>query len=195
MNVYLPDDLAAAVKRARIPMSGVCQRALEAAVEGVERLERLGISIEQGRPMSQPADERIGDLRRSAAAVRWAAGPREDPPPALVEPIGAAYALDALKNTHDGVKQWVFQAESLAAAAAAVAVARRLGAPAMFVELLERRVEAESRALEGISLSTDPDVQRLLLLLADLEELCHPAPPLAAPHATAGRRAKASPAR
>ena len=33
INVYLPDDLAAAVRDAQVPVSAVCQNALERAVE------------------------------------------------------------------------------------------------------------------------------------------------------------------
>ncbi|MDQ1521366.1 MAG: hypothetical protein QOI55_2439, partial [Actinomycetota bacterium] len=49
INVYLPDDLAEAVREARIPVSAVCQRALEdalrhstAATESTRALEEAG---------------------------------------------------------------------------------------------------------------------------------------------------------
>jgi ATP-dependent Clp protease ATP-binding subunit ClpC len=42
INVYLPDDLAAAVRDARLPVSGVCQAALERAVRDVESARNLG---------------------------------------------------------------------------------------------------------------------------------------------------------
>ena len=35
INVYLPDDLADAVKEAGIPVSAICQRSLEQAVRRV----------------------------------------------------------------------------------------------------------------------------------------------------------------
>ena len=38
INVYLPDDLAAAVRDAQIPVSAVCQAALERAVRDVSAL-------------------------------------------------------------------------------------------------------------------------------------------------------------
>ncbi len=38
INVYLPDDLAAAVRDAQVPVSAVCQRALERAVRDVSSL-------------------------------------------------------------------------------------------------------------------------------------------------------------
>ena len=38
INVYLPDDLAAAVRDAHVPVSAVCQNALERAVRDVTSL-------------------------------------------------------------------------------------------------------------------------------------------------------------
>src|SRR3954454_8324790 len=38
INVYLPDDLAAAVRDARVPVSAVCQSALERAVRDVSSM-------------------------------------------------------------------------------------------------------------------------------------------------------------
>lgn len=38
INVYLPDDLAAAVRDARVPVSAVCQQALELAVRDIASL-------------------------------------------------------------------------------------------------------------------------------------------------------------
>ena len=36
INIYLPDDLASAVREARIPVSAVCQRALADAVRAAD---------------------------------------------------------------------------------------------------------------------------------------------------------------
>ncbi|WP_042414045.1 Clp protease N-terminal domain-containing protein [Streptacidiphilus anmyonensis] len=44
INVYLPDDLAAAVKAAEIPVSAVCQKALADAVQAVT-LARKGVAL------------------------------------------------------------------------------------------------------------------------------------------------------
>ncbi len=38
INVYLPDELAAAVREAQVPVSAICQAALERAVRGVNAL-------------------------------------------------------------------------------------------------------------------------------------------------------------
>lgn len=44
INVYLPDDLAEAVKEAGVPVSAVCQRALEQAVRRVTAIRRTVLS-------------------------------------------------------------------------------------------------------------------------------------------------------
>jgi ATP-dependent Clp protease ATP-binding subunit ClpC len=44
INVYLPDDLAEAVKEAGIPVSAVCQRALEQAVRRVSAIRETAMS-------------------------------------------------------------------------------------------------------------------------------------------------------
>ena len=51
INVYLPDDLAAAVREAQVPVSGICQAALERAVRDV--------SSARGTDQTPP-DERPG---------------------------------------------------------------------------------------------------------------------------------------
>ncbi|HEX4703332.1 MAG TPA: Clp protease N-terminal domain-containing protein [Pseudonocardiaceae bacterium] len=49
INVYLPDDLAEAVKEAGLPVSPICQRALEAAVRrvaGIRETARLDLTLD-----------------------------------------------------------------------------------------------------------------------------------------------------
>jgi post-segregation antitoxin (ccd killing protein) len=41
INVYLPDELAEAVKAAGVPVSAVCQRALEEAVKRMTALREV----------------------------------------------------------------------------------------------------------------------------------------------------------
>jgi ATP-dependent Clp protease ATP-binding subunit ClpA len=50
INVYLPDDLAAAVRDAQIPVSAVCQRALEHAVRDVASLRATDQAPPPGHP-------------------------------------------------------------------------------------------------------------------------------------------------
>ncbi|GIH20088.1 Clp protease N-terminal domain-containing protein [Rugosimonospora africana] len=44
INVYLPDDLAEAVKQAGVPVSAICQRALEQAVRRVTAIRETALS-------------------------------------------------------------------------------------------------------------------------------------------------------
>jgi ATP-dependent Clp protease ATP-binding subunit ClpC len=51
INVYLPDDLAAAVRDARIPVSAVCQQAL------ADALQQVTAATEAARAFDEPSDE------------------------------------------------------------------------------------------------------------------------------------------
>src|ERR1700741_3566636 len=64
VNVYLPDDLAEAVRSANIPISTVCQRALEEAVREVHSIKLA--------PGITPTFERF--TQRARNVVRLAAG-------------------------------------------------------------------------------------------------------------------------
>lgn len=56
INVYLPDDLAEAVKQAGVPVSSVCQRALEQAVRRVTAIrETVLTEVDFDRPAGAPA--------------------------------------------------------------------------------------------------------------------------------------------
>ncbi|MFC5815048.1 Clp protease N-terminal domain-containing protein [Nonomuraea harbinensis] len=51
INVYLPDDLAEAVKQAGVPVSSICQRALEQAVRRVTAIRETALSdVDLDRP-------------------------------------------------------------------------------------------------------------------------------------------------
>lgn len=50
INVYLPDDLAEAVKEAGVPVSAVCQRALEQAVRRVTAIRETALADLDGEP-------------------------------------------------------------------------------------------------------------------------------------------------
>src|SRR4051794_5149251 len=50
INVYLPDDLAVAVRDAQVPVSAVCQRALERAVRDVSSLRAADQAPSEGEP-------------------------------------------------------------------------------------------------------------------------------------------------
>lgn len=71
INVYLPEELAAAVRDAQVPVSAVCQRSLERAVRDV-------ISL---RATDQPPSEEdpgVGTFKRFTARARRAVALAED---------------------------------------------------------------------------------------------------------------------
>jgi ATP-dependent Clp protease ATP-binding subunit ClpA len=66
INIYLPDDLAEAVKDAGVPVSAVCQRALEQAVRRVTSIREIAVSAPGsaagGPPPSAPFTKRAVGL-------------------------------------------------------------------------------------------------------------------------------------
>src|ERR1700704_2701557 len=50
VNVYLPDELAAAVRDAQLPVSGICQAALERAVRDVTSARGADETPPEDRP-------------------------------------------------------------------------------------------------------------------------------------------------
>ncbi|MGI5271277.1 Clp protease N-terminal domain-containing protein [Nonomuraea sp. CA-218870] len=79
INVYLPDDLAEAVKQAGVPVSAVCQRALEQAVRRVTAIRETALSdLDLDRPAG--ALTLLTPRTRTAlklASARAGAGPLE----------------------------------------------------------------------------------------------------------------------
>src|SRR6478609_11395750 len=71
INVYLPDDLAAAVRDAQVPVSAVCQQALERAVRDVTSLR----ATDQPPLADHPA---LGTFARFTARARKAVSLAED---------------------------------------------------------------------------------------------------------------------
>src|ERR1700722_2292351 len=59
INVYLPEDLATAVRQSGIPVSPVCQRALAEAVRAVERA-RKGLELLEKPGLDEPTLQKIG---------------------------------------------------------------------------------------------------------------------------------------
>ncbi len=66
INVYLPDELAGAVREANVPVSAVCQAALERAVRGVNALRTAEVP-----PATGPAPE-SGPFSRFTPRARHA---------------------------------------------------------------------------------------------------------------------------
>ena len=67
INVYLPDDLADAVKEMGVPVSAICQRALEASVRRVT-------AIRQATLGEVPLDDPAGRMAHFTAKARMAVG-------------------------------------------------------------------------------------------------------------------------
>src|SRR5205085_467134 len=64
--VYLPDELAAAVRDAQVPVSAICQKALEEAVRTV------GSARATDAPAAAAAERQVGMLSRFTARARTA---------------------------------------------------------------------------------------------------------------------------
>jgi ATP-dependent Clp protease ATP-binding subunit ClpA len=67
INVYLPDDLADAVKEMGVPVSAICQRALEASVRRVTAIRQAALG-------EVPLDDSAGRLAHFTAKARTAVG-------------------------------------------------------------------------------------------------------------------------
>jgi ATP-dependent Clp protease ATP-binding subunit ClpA len=78
INVYLPDDLAEAVKDAGVPVSAVCQRALERALRRVTAIREIATGTSPADMLSDPptADftKRAMSMLQSAQASAGAEG-------------------------------------------------------------------------------------------------------------------------
>lgn len=84
INVYLPDDLAAAVRRARVPVSTICQQALSEAVrvagegrEAVEALRNPGFDPQRHPEIAARMTPRLRDALRLAGDLAGPRGPVE----------------------------------------------------------------------------------------------------------------------
>jgi ATP-dependent Clp protease ATP-binding subunit ClpA len=70
INVYLPDDLADAVKEAGVPVSAVCQRALEQAVRRITAIREITASPTYEVPAgAQPFTARAMRILQAAEAL------------------------------------------------------------------------------------------------------------------------------
>jgi ATP-dependent Clp protease ATP-binding subunit ClpA len=91
INVYLPDELAEAVKDAGVPVSAVCQRALEQAVRRVTAIREVAAEIGPANVLSDPPivnfTERAMSVLRSAQTSAGGEGMAE---------VGTGHVLRAL---------------------------------------------------------------------------------------------------
>ncbi len=81
INVYLPDDLADAVREAGVPVSAVCQRALEQAVRRVTMIRATALSDLDGADLTTRLPHATG---RTHTVLRLAAEQARDAGSAVV---------------------------------------------------------------------------------------------------------------
>jgi ATP-dependent Clp protease ATP-binding subunit ClpC len=70
INVYLPDDLAETVKELNIPVSAICQRALEGSVKRIAAIRVLAVDDLRQANKSQFTDRAWNALRIAADSAR-----------------------------------------------------------------------------------------------------------------------------
>jgi ATP-dependent Clp protease ATP-binding subunit ClpA len=69
INVYLPDDLAETVKELNIPVSAICQRALEGSVKRIALIRMVTVDDLQGEKAEQLTQRALGAIRLAAQAA------------------------------------------------------------------------------------------------------------------------------
>jgi ATP-dependent Clp protease ATP-binding subunit ClpC len=178
INVYLSQWLADAVRDADLPVSDICQRALAEAVGRKRPMTNTNAAAPKAEWWkSQPYEERVKDLVRAAAAVRYLLEPGPNVP-VIIKPIGAAIALSAIRHADPSVLEWETKAQDVAGCAAAVEVAAEVGASAAVLELLREKLAAAEADLAAVKVSkrfgAKPEV---LDLIAELQERTHPQRP------------------
>jgi hypothetical protein len=176
VNVYLPQWLADVVRATDVPVSEVCQSALAAFVGRTPVMSHPDVKADHAAPL-QTVEERAHDLERAAAAIRFNLGD-DRTVPLMIKPIGAATALAALKRADKSLIEWELRAQDVAAHAAAVEVAKELGAPRAALKVLEQKLAEARGALAAVKVSSQLGPRgEVLDLLAELTERAHPRPP------------------
>ena len=179
INVYLPQWLADAVRDADMAVSDICQRAL---AEAVGRKNPMTNAAAAAHPKAdgwkgQPSEERMKDLDRAAAAIRYALEPGPTVP-VIIKPIGAAQALAAIRHADPSLLEWETKAQDVTGWVAAIDLATEVGAPASVIQLLDEKLAAAKAALEAVKVSNRFGAkQEILDLVAALQERAHPQPP------------------
>jgi hypothetical protein len=174
INVYLPQWLADAVRDTEMPVSDVCQRALAEAVGRKSPMKNAAAPPKVEWWKSQSYEERVKDLDRAAAAIRYALEPGPTVP-VTIKPIGAAQALAAIRNADPSLLEWETKAQDVTGWVAAVEVATEVGAPASVLQLLNDKLAAARSALAAVKVSTKFGAkQEVLDLVAELQERAHP---------------------
>src|SRR5690348_13715190 len=147
INVYLPDELAEAVKETGVPVSAVCQRALE---EAVRRMTALRQAAPDTLDLDDP-DSRLGQLTtaRLRAVIKRAASRARD---AGRPEVGTEHLLAGLLDEDGNLALRVLGALEVEPAAVRDALVARDTAPAGTGEPASRFSAQAAAALE-LSLS------------------------------------------
>jgi ATP-dependent Clp protease ATP-binding subunit ClpA len=123
INVYLPDDLAEAVKEADLPVSAVCQAALEQAVRrmtGIRQLVAAGLDSESlADRLPRFTDKARTAFRLAATHARTAGAPL----------IGTEHLLSGLLAEGSNLALPVMHALDIEASAVKVEVDRAIARP------------------------------------------------------------------
>lgn len=174
INVYLPQWLADVVRDTEMPVSDICQRALAEAVGRKNSMTNAAAPPKAEWWKSQPYEERVKDLDRAAAAIRYAIEPGPTVP-VTIKPIGAAQALAALRSADPSLLEWETKAQDVTGWTAAVEVATEMGASASVLQLLNEKLAAARSALAAVKVSGKFGAKHEILdLVAELQERAHP---------------------
>jgi ATP-dependent Clp protease ATP-binding subunit ClpA len=148
VNVYLPDDLADAVRDARLPVSAICQRALELAVRRVTAVRETAAGRYRDLVEGAAVTEFTARVMNILDAAR-AAATGDD-----VSALDSGYLLRAMVSDRDSMAVRVLSALDI--------TARHVRAE------LDRRSAGEPSASTsaGSAASVAPDVARVLELAA-----------------------------
>ena len=152
INVYLPDDLAAAVRDARVPVSAVCQHALERAVRDITSLRATDQPPPDGHPGLGPLSRFTPRARKALALAEDAA--REVPHDA----VGTEHLLLGLLDQGGSLAINVLEALDVAPADLRAELVASLGPPAdranervVFTPLAKEALEATAK--EALAMS------------------------------------------
>lgn len=104
INVYLPDDLAEAVKDAGVPVSAVCQRALELAVRRVTAVREITSDSRPGDWIGAPT------ISFTARAVTILESAQADAAADGAPATDSGYLLRAISSDHDSMAVRVLRA-------------------------------------------------------------------------------------
>jgi ATP-dependent Clp protease ATP-binding subunit ClpC len=124
INVYLPDELAESVKEANIPVSAVCQRALEQAVRRITMVREMT----SGRLDSDELAAKLPlftDRARTVLTLATSAARAEGAPE-----LGTRHLLDGLLTEANGMAVQVLRALEIEPEQVAAELAERTSAPA-----------------------------------------------------------------